>query len=106
MKNLPTYEEFVNEGFLQNVKDAVKNKDPYHIFKSKESFQNRTKFTFELAKKLLDVSKEKGMIGEIFGKDVWVAKDDKTDTAEWHFDPEGYIYYKDEYRKEIEDLKK
>ncbi len=31
MKNIKTF-----EGFVSNIKDAIKNKDAYHLFKGKE----------------------------------------------------------------------
>jgi hypothetical protein len=93
---------FVNESFLSNIKDAIKNKDVYHLFKGDTSHQNRKKITPDQAKKLLDKSKELGLETEIYKNASWAWKKG-TDKTEWiyDFDGDNYIYYKDEYEQYI-----
>jgi hypothetical protein len=101
MKHIPTFEEFLNEGFLSNLKDAIKNKDMYHIFKGNTSHQNRKKITFDQAKKLVAKSQELGLQVDLHGKSSWAYKTG-ADKTEWSYDGEdSYVYYKDEYEKYI-----
>ncbi len=101
MKNLKTFTEFLNESLLSNIKDAIKNKDFYHLFKDGNMHTNRTKITFDQAKKLVAKSQDLGLQVDLQDKSSWAYKkgDDKT---EWYYDgKESYLYYKDEYKQYI-----
>jgi len=101
MKHIPTFEDFVNEGFLSNVKDAIKNRDVYHLFKGATSHQNRKKITFEQAKKLLAKSQELGLNTDLQGKSSWAWKPDG-DKTEWYYDgQDSYLYYTNDYEQYI-----
>ena len=49
---MPTFKEFLNEGLISNIKDAIKNKDVYHLFKNDQMHMNRMKITFDQASEL------------------------------------------------------
>jgi hypothetical protein len=101
LMDLMNESQFVNESFLSNIKDAIKNGDTYHLFKGKDNHQNRKKITPIQAKKLITKSKELGLEVELYGKSSWAWKKG-TDRTEWTYDGnDGYIYYKDEYEQYI-----
>ena len=104
MKHIKDYDTFLNESFLSNIKDAIKNKDVYHLFKgnSEVSHQNRKKISPDQAKKLIAKSKELGLEVELYKNASWAWKKG-TDKTEWvyDFDGDNYIYYKDEYEQYI-----
>ena len=101
MKPVKLFEQFISESFLSNVKDAIKKGDTYHLFKGKDSHQNRKKITLDQARKLVAKSQELGLEVELYGKSSWAWKKG-TDRTEWTYDGnDGYIYYKDEYEQYI-----
>lgn len=98
---MPTFKEFLNEGLISNIKDAIKNKDVYHLFKNDQMHMNRMKITFDQAKKLVAKSQDLGLQVDLHGKSSWAYKTG-ADKTEWIYDgAESYIYYKDEYEQYI-----
>ena len=101
MKHIKLFEEFINESFLSNFKDAIKNKDVYHLFKGANAHQNRKKITFDQSKKLLDKSPDLGLNTDTQGKSSWAWKPN-TDKTEWYYNGfDGYLYYTNDYEKYI-----
>lgn len=96
MKNIKTF-----EGFVLNIKDAIKNKDAYHLFKGKsdQTFGDRSKIDAATLKELVEISEEKGLKTEKYGKSTWAWKPGN-DKMEWHYDGE-HIYFKAPYEKYI-----
>lgn len=68
MKNIKTF-----EGFVSNIKDAIKNKDAYHLFKGKsdQTFGDRSKIDAATLKELVEISEKKGLKTEKYGKSTW-----------------------------------
>jgi hypothetical protein len=100
MKHIRLFEQFINESFLSNVKDAIKKGDAYHLFKGKTSHQNRKKITPDQAKELISKSKELGLEVELYKNSSWAYKKG-TDQTEWiyNFSGDNYIYYGNEYEQ-------
>jgi hypothetical protein len=98
MKNIKTF-----EGFVSNVKDAIKKKDVYHLFKGsdrEQTFGDRSKIDAATLKELVRISEEElGLKTEKYGKSTWAWKDGN-DKMEWNYDGE-HIYFKPAYEKYI-----